>query len=946
MLYLERPFIINMITVTHHSPKRAILFSDLHYSHETEDVCFRVLDFIYEQAQENAAKIYFLGDFWDHVYRRGTLPVDLLNKMIRYFKTKWYIRTVMIPGNHDWYDSSETEHGLEAFQGINNITVLNKITEEDQQLFMPYCKDLTKIERAIQQTNAKVAFGHLDIVGAKMNNTRVSTKGLKHSIFDIPVYTGHYHTPSRHGKVHYIGSPYQVHLGEAGNEKSLKIIDLYTGDVFKEIPIDIGRRHFKVKSVEDISLYREGDRVVVDGEVVESVKREMERKGILVEVRKPAIRGTLRLQEDPTNPLVYWQKYCGIKDVKRDVMDIFASEVYKQAHQQNKLLKEPLDVCIEGMEISNFGPFRGQHSIEFQKGVALVTGRYKDKEGTDSNGVGKSLYTAGAFLWGCTGKTDPRFGSSGSITSGIVSHEEALCSVIIHGTVNGKSFKIDRSMSAKAHHLKFTVADSDSGNNTIRMTQRRINHRIFGVDDDLFHYLSRTVVLTQRSTMQFLDASDKKAKEEISHLVDMDLWQEMLALCKSHLKDAEKANTKYHTEMAVEKARLEEYKDLQRKNKRNMVQWEQSKVERLKQLEDQMNTIDVGDKPDLDTESMQAISLEMVQCRTKIIEAERKEAIDPNMVRYYRKERASIESHNRQIEKKLNQLKSIGNKCDICQSEITHEQSQQRILALRSDMKSTEQLDADYETKRKEMKEKHEKETVQLIADQKARLEQLKVQMKEYESRRQLLREYEKRQRQLDDWSLMYKVKSEEVNPYKEMPDPDSQLEKISAKIDQMAKRIHLLSLLKHHLGTSGIQTYLVETAIRKISERISYLCGISFDIGHSDNERLIKTVDGHPLGLMSGGEYQRVQIASFLAYRSLLQEMTSVKCNLMIFDEPDTYVDASGVKAMMQMIAENTEGCTIVISHTNSMHRDMTLFDHHIEIERDGKGSRKRKKL
>lgn len=218
--------------------------------------------------------------------------------------------------------------------------------------------------------------------------------------------------------------------------------------------------------------------------------------------------------------------------------------------------------------------------------------------------------------------------------------------------------------------------------------------------------------------------------------------------------------------------------------------------------------------------------------------------------------------------------------------------------------------------------------------------------MKEYETQRQLLREYEKRKRHLDDWSLMYKVKSEEVNPYKEMPDPDSKLDQISAKIDQVAKRIHLLSLLKHHLGTSGIQAYLVETAIRKISERISHLCGISFDIGHSDNERLIKTVDGHPLSLMSGGEYQRVQIASFLAYRRLLQEMTSVKCNLMIFDEPDTYVDASGVKNMMQMIAENTEGCTIVISHTNSMHRDMTLFDDHIEIERDNKGSRKRKRL
>ena len=93
----------------------------------------------------------------------------------------------------------------------------------------------------------------------------------------------------------------------------------------------------------------------------------------------------------------------------------------------------------------------------------------------------------------------------------------------------------------------------------------------------------------------------------------------------------------------------------------------------------------------------------------------------------------------------------------------------------------------------------------------------------------------------------------------------------------------------------------------------------------------------------MSGGEYQKLKIATFLAYRKLIQEQSNWKCNLVIFDEPDTYVDASGLKAMMNMIkTESKDMCTMVVSHSNSMHRDMDLFDNHIEIERDHTGSRK----
>ena len=130
--------------------------------------------------------VFFLGDFWHHIYRRGTIPVDLLNEMVRFFKDEWNVKTYMIPGNHDYHDSAETEHGLEMFKDIPCITVMDKPTIKDKLLFLPYMKDHEKIKEIVECPLAKevvAIFGHLDVIGAKMNNSRLSTHGCSKDIF-------------------------------------------------------------------------------------------------------------------------------------------------------------------------------------------------------------------------------------------------------------------------------------------------------------------------------------------------------------------------------------------------------------------------------------------------------------------------------------------------------------------------------------------------------------------------------------------------------------------------------------------------------------------------------------------------------------------------------------------------------------------------------------------
>ena len=71
----------------------------------------KVLKMVHKEAKERNVSVGFLGDFFDHVYNKGTLPVDILNSLLRYFEQEWSVPMIMIPGNHDYFDASEMNMG-------------------------------------------------------------------------------------------------------------------------------------------------------------------------------------------------------------------------------------------------------------------------------------------------------------------------------------------------------------------------------------------------------------------------------------------------------------------------------------------------------------------------------------------------------------------------------------------------------------------------------------------------------------------------------------------------------------------------------------------------------------------------------------------------------------------------------------------------------------------
>lgn len=973
------------------SPTRAILFSDLHYSHKTKDTCFKVLRFIHDLAIQKSAVVYFLGDFWDHVYRRGTLPVDLLNEIVRFFKTEWVVSLIMIPGNHDHFDAEGKEHGLEMFKNIGRITVYDVPTFDKDKVFIPYTNDNKLIQELMLEAvekGAKMVFTHLDVMGAQMNNTKVSTKGCSKDIFTIPTYSGHYHKPSKHGNVTYIGSPYQIHLGEAGDNKTLKIIDYTTGKLIEEIPICIGIRHYKVGTMDEIPEdIKPNDRLVLSSDFLEDTKiDELRKNGVVVTIKQPVVKKeSTRIKITPNDdPSEAWNEYiktegnqCRRQESNR-AWEWFKTltevkDTWNKRASLQTITGERTNVLFEEMTISNFGPFSGTHKVDFNTGVHLVTGRYLNSTEADSNGVGKSLYTAGAFLWACTGKTDPRFGSKNSsskwnqLTYDVISTGKTSAYVILNGKVNGKEFSLSRCMSCehnkKSHELTFVVDGIGHNCNTISMTQKRIYLNLFGSteqDFNLYDFLTRTVVWSQRSVPGFLDLHDKTSRDELRKLVNIQFWW-----------DIEDTFRRIHSDVKKNKNQLaawiDESKEQIQSLKSNI---ESSKVIRDKEFNNELTNIktsemelkrvqDELDKlPDFSNDSYLT---EYTECKRKYDECEKLmdtlEHIVSNVDECFcppkeiEEERCRREASNALIQSTIDSMKK--GTCDVCHSTVTDDQYNARIKELKKQIKplydvDIEEMKLEYLKSVEDQRIKSMEEHTHLVNELKAKEET----KKQYTKWLKLKEEKVRLKMYLD--GIEDKNSPKVVHDFviesdqKRLEEKQRGLIQLYEKYDNTVKEYKKCDSLEPHLHKHGITSYILDNVSNRLEFMVNELLGANyFEIERSSTDRIVKKFKGSNMSLMSGGEHQKLKIATFLAYRKLIQEQCNWKCNLVIFDEPDTYVDASGLKAMMNMIkTESKDMCTMVISHSNTMHRDMDLFDNHIEIERDHNGSRKRKRI
>jgi DNA repair exonuclease SbcCD ATPase subunit len=144
-------------------------------------------------------------------------------------------------------------------------------------------------------------------------------------------------------------------------------------------------------------------------------------------------------------------------------------------------------------------------------------------------------------------------------------------------------------------------------------------------------------------------------------------------------------------------------------------------------------------------------------------------------------------------------------------------------------------------------------------------------------------------------------------------------------KLSELTDRCGRLGILKRAFGTKGLVAYKIESMIKDLEVLINkYLIEMSdgrFNLAFvvSGDKLNIELLDGsNPISItaLSSGELARVNIATLLAIRNLMNTLSNTKLNLLFLDEVTTVLDDEGKERLVEVLSKEKDINAFIVSH------------------------------
>jgi DNA repair exonuclease SbcCD nuclease subunit len=143
-----------------------------------------------------------------------------------------------IVGNHTAYYKNTNEVNavdllLREYENVSVYSEPIEVQLDNLKVFLiPWINqdNQEKTIRMIKNTQAKVAMGHLELQGFRVNRSIVMEHGLEADLFKNfkRVFSGHYHTRSDNNTVFYLGNPYEIYWNDLNDTRGFHIFDTET----------------------------------------------------------------------------------------------------------------------------------------------------------------------------------------------------------------------------------------------------------------------------------------------------------------------------------------------------------------------------------------------------------------------------------------------------------------------------------------------------------------------------------------------------------------------------------------------------------------------------------------------------------------------------------------------------------------------------------------------
>lgn len=220
---------IGLITDTHYNFRKANKSFHEYFAKFYDDIFFPTLE------KRKIKTVIHLGDAFDS--RKGVdyWALDWAKENVYDRFQDLGITVYNIVGNHDaYYKNSNEINAIDTLlQQYFNVVRVSKpaeyIIEGMKTVLLPWiCSDNEKETfKLLEETEAKVVFGHLELNGFSVYPGQYQQEGLDKKVFQKfeRVFSGHYHTRSDDGKIFYLGNPYQMFWNDVDDIRGFNIFD-------------------------------------------------------------------------------------------------------------------------------------------------------------------------------------------------------------------------------------------------------------------------------------------------------------------------------------------------------------------------------------------------------------------------------------------------------------------------------------------------------------------------------------------------------------------------------------------------------------------------------------------------------------------------------------------------------------------------------------------------
>jgi predicted phosphodiesterase len=222
---------IGILTDSHFGARKASRYLHDYFELFYKNVFFPTLE------KEGITTVIHMGDAFDNRKSIDFWGLDWTRRVVLDPLSKYEVH--MIVGNHDIFLRNSTEINapellLKDYPNIKTYSTpqTTKIGGIDIMMVPWICSEnYDETLKQIKKSKAKVAMGHLELQGFRVNRNLVMEEhGMDAKIFDKfdKVFSGHYHTRSDNGKIFYLGNPYEMFWSDVNDTRGFHIFDTET----------------------------------------------------------------------------------------------------------------------------------------------------------------------------------------------------------------------------------------------------------------------------------------------------------------------------------------------------------------------------------------------------------------------------------------------------------------------------------------------------------------------------------------------------------------------------------------------------------------------------------------------------------------------------------------------------------------------------------------------